>query len=153
MGPVRSNTQKLRMSIINDYYELGLSYAELAKKYGYSTDMVKKTIARDRLENGPRDRKSEPVDPRRRGERKALSYEHFCIGLHVARHIKDNGITPTIFGRLGKLAASRVRVGQIIDGVHDLTLLERDAIAEIVGVTKEEVVEPPKHEEKVTHDY
>lgn len=142
---IRAQTQEINAQIVEDFYEGPLSVSELMDKYGRSESSVNKLLARYRLsyeaEHGqPRARVGRPRDPRLMQEKKSLSLVHFVIGLAVTRYIEENKLTPTSFGM--QISRSRVQVGNIMVGAHDLTLTEISRIADVLGIPMGQLMHP-----------
>ena len=152
MAHVREKTQQRNLEIIEAYYEEGLSYTTLTNKYGLSLSAISQLIKKDKIQNGPRERKAVPVDPRRLDERQPLSFLHASIGIHVSRFISQKSISPTQFGLLGENKMSRVVVREITMGVHDLTLSQVKHLADVIGVPFDTLINPPK-ERSLVHSY
>lgn len=143
---IRAQTQEINAQIVEDFYEGPLSVAELMKKYGRSESSVNKLLAAYRLsyekEHGQaRVRAGKPKDPRLMQEKKSLSLTHFVIGLAITRYIEENKLTPTSFGM--QISRSRVQVGNIMVGAHDLTLTEIARISEVLGIPMERLMQHP----------
>lgn len=141
MSDVREKTRQRHQQAVEDFYENGLSRSALMKKYGYSEASIKKMLKEDRVRNGPRERKVQPKDPRAR-ERIAISFEHYCVGIHVSNYMKENDIPQTMFGMLGDLALSRVDVGELMVGCYDFTWTEMKALSRVLGLNHDELISP-----------
>ena len=135
----RDRTRARNREIIEAFYEKGLSRTALVAKYGLSEAAIKRMIREDRIANGPRERTVQPKDPRKVNGRPALSFDHFCTGIHVRHFMEAHNMSQTAFGMYGDLAMSRVAVGELMSGHYDYTWLELQALARLLGMTVAEL--------------
>lgn len=147
---IRSQTQEINGKIVEDFYEGPLSISALMKKYGRSESSVNKLLAADRLawkadHDTPRVRSGKPADPRLMEDKKSLTFRHMVIGLAISRYVNENQLTPTSFGMLiGVCGQSRVIVGNMMIGSHDLTLCEVDKLSIVLGIPFMDLMEQKK---------
>lgn len=122
---------------IRDHFEQGLSYSEIAQKYGRNQSTIAKLLARERkrraangepLGRKPRNR----PDPRAFANLTRLSPTHARVGarLNYYRTVTKQ-LTPTALGDL--LSVSRSLIGKMEAGAHDFTLTELWKIAQLLG--------------------
>lgn len=128
---IRVQTQELYAKIIEDYYEGPLSIKALKAKYGRSESAIAKVLAQYKLNNPDRQRSGKPADPRHRDGKKCLSVHHFQVSMAITRYMTENKLSPTAFGHL--ISKSRVDVRNMEVGAYNLTLLDIERIAEVLG--------------------
>lgn len=130
---LRAQVQEINRQIIEDFYEIPLSINALKEKYGRSVSMINKILKQDRLQNGERERKGKPVDPRPLEGKRCLSFVHFNIGYQLSDFKTRKGLRNSQVGIL--LGKSRVEVTDIETGSYNLTLLDVEKIADMLGVS------------------
>lgn len=144
MSTSREDAAAIRARIIREYYE-GQSYGALADRYGYNLSTVAKFIARDKRDNGVRQRSCRPKDPRPYAVKRSLSQAHFQIGLAISLYRAEHNLNPTQFGMLlarenGSGNKSRCKVRDMEIGAYDLTLTDIQRLSEILGIPFETLV-------------
>lgn len=146
---IRMQTREINARIVEDFYDEPLSVSALCVKYGRSESMVNKLLAKFKRDYGiahggaQRERSGKPVDPRLLGGKVSRSLRHFVIGMAVTRYINEHKLSPTAFGMQAS-TLSRVVVGDIMRGAHDLTITEIEKLAIVLGIPFDTLIDPNK---------
>lgn len=135
----REAIQLRNKSIVEDWYENGLSYSDIKEKYGVTATVVQRLLRLDRAVNGERERKERCTQRAKLAGRKPLSDRHAHIGLQVTRHLQKTQQRPTNFGMPLGMSCHTVRA--IEQGVFDLTLTQITAIAAAIGLSFTDLVQ------------
>lgn len=138
MSELRNTIAEIYRLAIEDFYEQGLSIAALANKYHKSTSTIAKQLQIYKKSNPDRPRKKMPVDPRKFNDERPLTIEFTRIGLYVNRYITEHGLRNTAFGNVAGFSA--VSVAHIIKGTYDLTFLDIQRLAKVLGMSWEELL-------------
>ena len=139
----RSNHEQ----IVEEYFEHGKSRKQLERDFGMHISTINRILGNYQNDyikaNGTeRLRSVKPKDPRSAIERRPLSASHACVGNWVSRYCSEHGINVTSFGFLCTPQISRVMVGKIISGSHDITLCQLQAISKVVGISVNQLMAP-----------
>ena len=141
------STRNNHEQIVEDYFENGKSRQQLQRDYGMHISTVNRILGNYQKEfeathGHERPRTTKPKDPRSAIERRPLSSPHACVGNWVSRYCSEHGINVTSFGFLCSPQISRVMVGKIISGSHDITLCQLQAISKVVGIPVNHLLAP-----------
>lgn len=117
--------------MMNQYFDGGWSVGAVSKRFRRSPALVLKYIRAEKGRGRRRTRKTSSKDPRRRENRRPVSFVHCRIGVLVARHRSRRDQSITEFGL--KVGLSRIRVAEVEAGSYDLTLAELQAVADELG--------------------
>jgi len=142
------NVSNLKNLIIEDFFTRGLSYKDLARKYGRDETTCRRHVLhyQQQYENTHghrRQRDRLPVNKSRRNpDVRPLTTEHSAIGLHIDRFMDRKGITPTSFGMLLTPMKSPSLINDAVAGNYDWTLTEINNLTEVLGLTRAQLFTP-----------
>lgn len=130
------------------FFDDGLSYREVAERFGRDISTVRKLIARER---DRREAEGIPIparpkrtgDPRCRANMRKLSPVHGVIGarLNFWRTVQNKKSATEVGALLG---CSAQVVGKMEMGAHDFTLSQLFRLADILEVEFDELFEDPR---------
>lgn len=129
------NISPIQPSLIEDFFEHGLSYAELARKYGRHETTCRKTVAAYRVqyqashEGVPRQRSVTPRNSKSASTGKPLSLGHCAIGIRIARYMQRERIGATGFGMLLRPMKGPSIVNLAVTGTYDWTLSDLQGLS------------------------
>ncbi|MFN4091666.1 MAG: hypothetical protein ACK4FG_02065 [Brevundimonas sp.] len=141
------------LDIVEDYYENGLSQAELSRKYDYDIVSIRKSLAayafRFAQENNgcKRERKIVPKPSCSVADRRPLSTSHSAIGLHLTRYMNRHGLEARELGMLLKPMKSTRTINKAVMGLYDWTLFEMQGLTTFLDLSMEELTSITKEVE------
>lgn len=133
------NLSPIHKDAIEDYFESGLSYANLAQKYGRDVSTLRKVIAAYRASHQEthgrdRERKVVPTNSKPTITGKPLSLSHSAIGVRLGRYMQRNGLQATAMGMLLEPMKSPNSINLAVIGAYDWTLCDLQSLAVFLGV-------------------
>lgn len=142
------NASKIRELLIEDFFTRGLSYRDLARKYGRDETTCRRHILHYQrqyeLDHGRRrDRDVLPVNRNKRDpEARPLSLNHAAIGMHMSRFMDriPGDRTATAFGMLLTPMKSAAVINDALAGQYDWRLTELDNLAKVLGMTRDQLL-------------
>lgn len=147
MSTANQNVAQIYASIVEEFFEDGISVKALSAKYGRSESSINKHLAiyqaRHEAEFGARrERKKKPIDPRSFDGMRSLTFRHGQIGLFIHRFRTEHDLSPTSFGMM--IQESRITVRKMEQGAYDFTLCQIEKLADVMKVPFDALVQPKK---------
>lgn len=121
--------------MIEDFYEKGMTFAELSRKYGRSEtrcrQIIRKYAIDYRAQNGSARQVKKPSPEERAHSRgKPLSTQHMLLGIRIQRYLDYNVMSASAFGMMLSPMKSGNLINRAVAGTYDWTLVELQNLAQ-----------------------